>query len=746
MEAEPGEQEEEETHKTGLEQPFKTAGKGKVRAAARKLPKRSGKIWQTVNVVFNDKAYTTSPQLICRDCKKEFSGGASRVKAHIMKFCSCSTSALKELRAELIKESESMAEQASHKRKMSELDADVSSSEVYPGDSVSCIGGRISVASPSAMPLPAPASSTGNTIGLVADSQRNIQSMTAMHTSSFMDEKIADFIYAEGLPFSIVESPQFKEMLKAAQGAPTHYKVPHRHRFAGDILESSVKRHKKDEQPIRDACILHGCTVVSDGWDDVERNHLINFLVSTTHGSFFDGTVKLTSEDKEDAKAVARHISDEIERVGALNVVQVVTDTCSVMKAAWRLIEAKYPWITCSGCAAHVLSLLLKDIAKIEEVAQLLKKVKKVINRFRGRKQWTRNKLREVVEKNHGKPLGLYRAAETRFAGHVKEMGRILRLKADLKYIVDLPEYSAQDYSQKKKSGERDAHDGDDELDGEGGVKQILLNEDGFWKPLVTALKITVPITKTLRMCDGNAAVMGKIYDRMYMLGSKVRGMDVPWASKAADMVDERWEYLHSFVHAAGYAFDPEFYEHRNNWDEAVSNGVMEMIERICLRQAMLNAGDTDKARQELTTESPEVVAEVAACERELTQFTEGLGIFSKEKVRVNAKLMPPATWWHQYGKHLTRLSNVAKTVLAQVVNSSAAERNWSIYGRIKSKGRAVMGHSKSDKAVYCHEAIKLKNKLQTAAYNSSASVRPWDELNSSSDSDQDVDEEDLHF
>ena len=36
----------------------------------------------------------------------------------------------------------------------------------------------------------------------------------------------------------------------------------------------------------------------------------------------------------------------EIEHVGALSVVQVVTDTCSVMKAAWKLIEAKYPWIT----------------------------------------------------------------------------------------------------------------------------------------------------------------------------------------------------------------------------------------------------------------------------------------------------------------------------------------------------------------------------------------------------------------
>ena len=57
-----------------------------------------------------------------------------------------------------------------------------------------------------------------------------------------------------------------------------------------------------------------------------------------------------------------------------------------------------------------------------------------------------------------GPPLGLYRAAPTRFAGVVREMGRALRLKADLKYIVDLPEYAKQDF--RKKRGE-DGDDGD---------------------------------------------------------------------------------------------------------------------------------------------------------------------------------------------------------------------------------------------------------------------------------------------
>ena len=57
-------------------------------------------------------------------------------------------------------------------------------------------------------------------------------------------------------------------------------------------------------------------------------------------------------------------------------------------------------------------------------MAKVLGKVKRVLNRFWGRKRWCRTKLREVTEKNHGKKLGLYRAAPTRFAGCVREMGR----------------------------------------------------------------------------------------------------------------------------------------------------------------------------------------------------------------------------------------------------------------------------------------------------------------------------------
>ena len=80
----------------------------------------------------------------------------------------------------------------------------------------------------------------------------------------------------------------------------------------------------------------------------------------------------------------------------------------------------------------------------------------------------------------------------------------------------------------------------------------------------------------------------------------------------------------------------------------------------------------------------------------------------------------------------------VARRVLAQPVCASAAERNWSVYGAIKTTARGAMGHAVADKRVFCHEALHRKNKLQTASYKQA--VEKWD-----TDSDSDAsDDEDL--
>ena len=93
--------------------------------------------------------------------------------------------------------------------------------------------------------------------------------------------------------------------------------------------------------------------------------------------------------------------------------------------------------------------------------------------------------------------------------------------------------------------------------------------------------------------------------------------------------------------------------------------------------------------------------------------------------------------WWATYGKHVPLLASVACLVLAQPVCASAAERNWSVYGKIKNDTTSRMSHEVADKRVYCHEALHITRKLQSAGYKQS--VEKWD---SDSDSDASEDED----
>ena len=320
-------------------------------------------------------------------------------------------------------------------------------------------------------------------------SSRQMGIVSSMNSAKdeVVDNVISEAFLALNLAPGIADKPIFKKLVAVLKTASQSYKPPDRKRLSTDLLDSTTARLRAEEAPVREALLRNGGTVCSDGWDDVGRNHLINMLIGNSKGMFFDGTIELTSADSEDAVHVAQLIIDEIERVGPHLIVQVVTDTCSVMKKAWKLIEKKFPWITCTCCGPHVLSLLLHDMAKIPEVAGVIAKVLRVLNRFWGRKRWPRMKLKEVAAKNHGKKIGLYRAKQTRFAGKVQEMGRMLRLKADLQEVVGSAEYGQQKWAltAKEKAIAAAEEEVEEEEDADvDPIKKILQDEDGFWKPL----------------------------------------------------------------------------------------------------------------------------------------------------------------------------------------------------------------------------------------------------------------------
>ncbi|KAG8373870.1 hypothetical protein BUALT_Bualt11G0070300 [Buddleja alternifolia] len=70
------------------------------------------------------------------------------------------------------------------------------------------------------------------------------------------------------------------------------------------------------------------------------------------------------------AKALFKLFQEVIEWVGASNVVHMVTDNATNYVAAGKKVEQHYASISWSPCATHCLNLVMKDITKIDHVAE----------------------------------------------------------------------------------------------------------------------------------------------------------------------------------------------------------------------------------------------------------------------------------------------------------------------------------------------------------------------------------------
>jgi hypothetical protein len=271
------------------------AGKSRVRAATKVPPKRAGDIWATVTIVTE---HPTAPKVQCKNCGKAFCAGVTRIQEHItgqgaIGACTCETDSFLDLKHKLLEKSD--ADASNKRQKVDEASVEAgAAADVKP-----VVKQEFKM------------------------SQQGIRSSLSSATSAEVDAAVAEFVYGCNIPPRIIDHPLFKKLCTAMKTAPATYKPPYRQRLTGDLLDSTTLRLKAEEAPVRALVLADSGTVVSDGWDDVARNHLINFLVGTAKGFFFDGTIQLSSDDSENADRVAELICVEIEATGKLSIIQV---------------------------------------------------------------------------------------------------------------------------------------------------------------------------------------------------------------------------------------------------------------------------------------------------------------------------------------------------------------------------------------------------------------------------------------
>ncbi|OEL14703.1 hypothetical protein BAE44_0024278 [Dichanthelium oligosanthes] len=95
-------------------------------------------------------------------------------------------------------------------------------------------------------------------------------------------------------------------------------------------------------KPCRISWTTTRLSLVSDGWTDITKKPLINFVAASPSGPLFLKAID-TSREVKNKDYMARLFMDMIVEVGHRNVVQIITDNVSVCRAADMLVEAPYP-------------------------------------------------------------------------------------------------------------------------------------------------------------------------------------------------------------------------------------------------------------------------------------------------------------------------------------------------------------------------------------------------------------------
>jgi hypothetical protein len=180
-----------------------------------------------------------------------------------------------------------------------------------------------------------------------------------------VDAKVVRFLYACGIPFNVLHSPYWHDLFKGINEAPKGYKSPSYEKANTVLLDRERAKIQRALTRFTDDWGDFGVSIVSDGWKNVRKQHLINVLGVSAIGAMFlaahDSSIIASSQN------IAEIVLKTINDAGPSNVIQIIIDNATNRKGAGKIIERAHPHIFWSGCLVHTLNLLLHDIVKHKE-------------------------------------------------------------------------------------------------------------------------------------------------------------------------------------------------------------------------------------------------------------------------------------------------------------------------------------------------------------------------------------------
>ncbi|WJX31308.1 hypothetical protein P8452_19746 [Trifolium repens] len=294
-------------------------------------------------------------------------------------------------------------------------------------------------------------------------------------------ESIARMFYSGGLSFHLARNPYYVSSYSfAANHNLSGFLPPSYNALRTTLLKQERAHIDRLLQPIKSLWTLKGVTLVSDGWTDVQRRPLINFIGICEGGPIFLKAIDGSREYK-DKHYMANILKDVIKEVGPHNVVQIITDNAPVSR----------------------------DIDGNEEVYDECKWISEVVKEVSFIKTYITTHSMALAIFNEFSTLKLLSIGETRFASMLVMLKRFKLLKTTLQTMVISDKWS----SYREDNQGRAAH-----------VKELLLN-DVWWDKIDYIISFTNPIYDMLRICDTDASTLHLVYEMWDSMIENVRAV-----------------------------------------------------------------------------------------------------------------------------------------------------------------------------------------------------------------------------
>lgn len=481
---------------------------------------------------------------------------------------------------------------------------------------------------------------------------RYVDTVTAAEQDD-INELLARAIFASGAPLSVTENKHWKLLFAKMRPA---YVPPSRYVVTSRLLDAEHARlHDKVSEKVASADTL---ALTCDGWSNCRNESIVNFVVTTPEPLFYKSMS--TETNRHTGKYMAEVMRSVLDEIGPDRFLGVVTDNASNMKKAWEELKKLYPHLSCYGCIAHGLQLLLTDIGKLDTVKDIIARIKLVMKEVRN------SHILAATFKQHAK-CALRLPVVTRWGSIVTSLHCMLKNKSPLRRLA-IDENAESDMSTDCKSA--------------------VLN-DVFWDRQQALYDMLNPVAAWITKLEADTPQLGVVvkvfaeltqhFDTALSRSPLLKREEQ--AARAA--LNSRREFCVTDIHRAAHLLDPRFRGMHLSEDEVVD------------------------ASEFIFNTAKQMHVDHSQAMTDLAEYRAMHGLWAKEFVWASTDHVLPHVWWTGVCCSRKALSVVASRILNMPASSAACERSFSSYGNIHTAKRNRLLNETAGKLVYVYHNLK---------------------------------------